>query len=108
VPTAGFRLSPDQVVHPADVFTVVVAWLAVLAVCVAAFLFGQTARTAPRRRRRQRRARVGLFVSLSGPWLAVLVAAGAGAVTGAWLVAAAAGACGVVVAAVLGVILHPR
>ena len=89
-------------------FTVVVAWLAVVAVCVAAVLFGQTARTAPRRRRRRTRARVGLFVSLSGPWLAVLGAAGAGAVTGAWLTAAAAGACGVVLAAVLGLAMHPH
>jgi hypothetical protein len=90
------------VVHPADVFTVVVAWLAVLAVCVAAVLFGQTARPALRRRRRRTRARIGLVLSRSGPWLAVLVAAGAGALTGAWLVAAAAGACGVVVTALVG------
>ena len=88
--------------------TVVLAWLATLAVCVAAVLFGQTARAGRRRRRRTARARVGLVVSLSGPWLAVLVAAGAGAVTGAWLVAAAAGACGVVVAAVVGLLLAPR
>jgi hypothetical protein len=94
--------------HPADVFAVVLAWLAVLAVCVAAVLFGQTARTAPRRRRRSRSARVGLAVSLSGPWLAVLLAAGGGALTGAWLRAAAAGAIGVVVAALVGVTLHPR
>jgi hypothetical protein len=90
------------------VLTVVLAWLATLAVCVAAVLFGQTSRAGRRRRRRTARARVGLFVSLSGPWLAVLVAAGAGAVTGAWLVAAAAGACGVVVAAVVGLLLAPR
>jgi hypothetical protein len=95
------------VVHPADVLTVVLAWLAVLAVCAAAVLFGQTARTRPRRRRRSPAARVGLFVSLSGPWLAVLAAAGAAAVTGAWLVAAAAGACGVVLAAVVGLLLSP-
>jgi hypothetical protein len=50
---------------------------------------------------------VGLFVSLSGPWLAVLAAAGAAAVTGAWLVAAAAGACGVVLAAIVGLLLSP-
>jgi hypothetical protein len=96
------------VVHPADVFTVVCAWLAVLAVCVAAVLFGQTARTAPRRRRRSRAARVGLLVSLSGPWLAVLLALAYGALTGAWLPAAAAGAIGVVVAAVVGGTLHPH
>ena len=41
-------------------------------------------------------ARVGLFLSLSGPWLAALVAAGVGAVTGAWLPAAAVAACGIV------------
>ena len=89
--------------------TVVLAWAAVLAVCVAAFLFGQTARTSRRRsRRRSRAGRVGLFLSLSGPWLAVLGAAVAGAVTGAWLVAAAAGAGGVVLASVVGLTLAPH
>jgi hypothetical protein len=96
------------VVHPADVLTVVLAWLAAGAVCVAAVLFGQTARTGRRRRRRSASARLGLFVSLSGPWLALVGAAGAGAVTGAWLVAAAAGSCGVVLAAVVGLVLAPR
>jgi hypothetical protein len=95
-------------VHPADVLTVVLAWLAVLAVCTAAVLFGQTARIRRRRRRRSPAARVGLFLSLSGPWVAVLAAAGAGAVTGAWLAAAAWGACGVVGAAVVGWLLSPR
>ncbi len=87
----------------------VVAWLAALAVCLAAALFGQTARTGwpRRRRRRSRAARVGLFLSLSGPWLAVLVAAGAGALTGAWVPAAAGAACGAVLAAVLGLVLRP-
>ena len=87
----------------------VLAWLAVLAVCVAAWLFGQTALT-PRRssRRRSGSRRVGLFLSLSGPWLAVLAAAGAGAATGAWLPAAAVGACGVVVASVAGLSLAPH
>ncbi len=87
----------------------VLAWLAVLALCVAAVLFGQTVRTRPRRRwTRTRAQRIGLFVSLSGPWLAVLVAAAAGALTGAWLVAAAAGAAGVVFTAVVGLVLSPR
>jgi hypothetical protein len=95
------------VVHPAVVSTVVLAWLAVLATCVAAVRFGQIARTAPRRRRRSRAARIGLFVSLSGPWLAVLGAAGAGAVSGAWLAAAAGGACGVALSAVVGLALSP-
>jgi hypothetical protein len=93
-------------VHPAVVFTVVLAWLAVLAACVAAFLFGQTARTS--RRRRSRAGRIGLFLSLSGPWLAVLSAAGFGAATGAWLVAAAVGASGVVLAALAGLSLAPH
>jgi hypothetical protein len=90
------------------VLTVVLAWLATVAVCVAAVLFGQSTRTAPRRRRRSGTGRIGLFLSLSGPWLAVLVAAGAGAATGAWLVAAAAGACGVALTTVLGFALSPR
>ena len=88
--------------------TVVLAWLAVLAVCLAAAVFGQSVRTAPRRRRRSRSGRIGLFLSLSGRWLSVLGAAAAGALTGAWLVAAAAGACGVVVCAVVGFVLSPR
>ena len=87
-------------------FTVVVAWLAVLAVCVAAVLFGQTARR-HRRRRRSASARVGLFVSLSGPWLVVAAAAAVGAVTGAWLPAAAVGTAGVVLAAVVGLGMDP-
>jgi hypothetical protein len=95
--------------HPADVVTVVVAWLAVLAVFVAAVLFGQTARTGPRRRRRRsRRRRIGLFVSLSGPWLALLGGVGAGALSGAWLVAAAGTGAGVVLTAVAGFLLAPH
>ncbi|HLM04012.1 MAG TPA: hypothetical protein VK402_02345 [Blastococcus sp.] len=90
--------------------TVVLAWLAVLALLVAAVLFGQTARTSPRRRRRRRsrRRRIGLFLSLSGPWIAVLGAVAAGALTGAWLVAAAGAACGIVATAVAGLTLRPR
>ena len=89
--------------------TVVLAWTAVLAVLVGAVLFGQTARTAPRgRRRRSRARRIGLFVSLSGPWLAVLLGAGAGALTGAWLAAAAAAGAGVVLTAVVGFLLAPH
>ena len=89
-------------------FTVVVAWLAVLAVCVAAILFGQTARRRPhRRRRRSPAARIGLFVSLSGPWLVTAVAAAVGARTGAWLPAAAVGAAGIVVTAVVGLGMDP-
>jgi hypothetical protein len=95
--------------HPADVVTVVLAWLAVAAVLVAAVLFGQTSRTAPRRRgRRSRARRVGLLVSLSGPWLAVLAGVGAGALTGEWLLAAAGAAAGIVLTAVLGFILAPH
>ena len=87
---------------------VVLAWLALLAVLAGAVLFGQTARTAPPPRRpRPRAARIGVVVSLSGPWLVALVAAGAGGLTGAWLPAAAIGACGIALVAVLGVTLHP-
>jgi hypothetical protein len=91
------------------VLPVLAAWSGVVAVLAAAILFGQTARTAPRRgQRRSPVARVGLFVSLSGPWLAALLAAGIGAVTGAWLAAAAAGAAGIVLAALLGLVLAPH
>jgi hypothetical protein len=98
------------VVHPADVQTVVVAWLAVAAVCGAAVVFGQTARTAPRgrRRRRSRGARIGLFLSLSGPWLALLAGIGVGAVTGGWLQAAAVAAAAIVLTTLTGLTLRPR
>jgi hypothetical protein len=94
--------------HPAVVFPAVVAWLATLAVTAGAVLFGRTARTARRRRRRTRVARVGLFVSLSGPWLVLLGAAAAGALTGRWLVAAAGGAAAVLVVALVGFLLDPH
>ena len=86
----------------------VLAWVAVLAVLAGAVLFGQTARSAPRRRRRSRRRRIGLFVSLSGPWLAVLAGVGAGAVSGAWLAAAAGAAAGIVLTAMVGFLLAPH
>jgi hypothetical protein len=94
--------------HPAEVVTVVLAWLAAVAVGVAALLFGQTARRTPRRRRRTRAGRVGLFLSLSGPWLALLAGAAAGALTGRWLAAAAGAAAGVLLTAVVGFLLAPH
>jgi hypothetical protein len=97
------------VVHPAVVLTVVLAWLGLLAVLTGAVLFGQTARTAPRPRHpRPLSARIGLAISLSGPWVVALVAAGLAAFTGEWLTAAAIGACGVALVAVVGVTLHPH
>jgi hypothetical protein len=87
------------------VLTAVLAWLTVLAVCTAAVLVGQSVRTAPRRRRRTHVERVGLFLSLSGPWLAVLGAAAYGVRTGAWLPAAAVGAIAVTTVAVTGLVL---
>jgi small-conductance mechanosensitive channel len=89
------------------VLTAVLAWLAAFAVCVAAVLVGQSVRTAPRRRRRRPAARIGLFLSLSGPWLSVLAALGYGALTGAWVPAAAGGAVAVTVVAVAGLLLAP-
>lgn len=94
--------------HPAVVFPVGVAWLATLAVTIGAVVFGRTARTGRRRRRRSRVARVGLFLSLSGPWLALLGAIGAGVLTGRWLVAAAVGAAAVLVVALVGLLLDPQ
>ena len=89
--------------------TTALAWLAVATACVAAALFGQTARTSPARRRpSSRTTRIGMAVSMSGPWLAVLVAVVGGALTGQWLVAAAAALLGVVVAALVGLVLAPR
>ena len=91
--------------------TVPLAWTAVLAAAVAAALFGQTARTGthPRGRRRTTvRTRVGLVVSMSGPWLALLAGIGAAAVTGAWLTAAAATLAALVAVATTGLVLAPR
>lgn len=90
--------------------TAVLAWLTVAGACTGAVLFGQTARSAPARGRRpaSRTAGVGVVVSRSGPWVAALLSAVGGAVTGQWLVAAAAALVGVVVAAVLGAVLAPR
>ena len=85
--------------------TAVLDWLAAFDVCVAAVLVGRSVRTAPRRRPRRPAARIGLFLSLSGPWLSVLAALGYGALTGAWVPAAAAGAIGVTVVAVIGLLL---
>jgi hypothetical protein len=94
--------------HPAVVLPVVVGWLATLAVTAGAVLFGNTARTGRRRQRRSPVARVGLFLSLSGPWLALLGAVAAGGLTGRWLLAAAGGAAAVVVVALLGLLLDPH
>ena len=94
--------------HPAVVFPVVAAWLAALAVTAAAIVFGRTARTGRRRRRRSRPERVGLFVSLSGPWLALLAGVAAGALTGRWVVAAAGAAAGSLVVALAGLLLDPH
>ena len=94
--------------HPAVVFPVVVAWLAAVAVTAGAVVFGRTARAGRRRRPRSRRARVGLFVSLSGPWLVLLGALIAGALTGRWVVAAAGCAAGALTVAVVGLLLDPH
>jgi hypothetical protein len=51
---------------------------------------------------------VGLFLSLSGPWLVLLGAVATGVLTGRWLLAAAGGAAAVVVVAVLGLLLDPH
>ncbi len=88
--------------------TPVLAWLAALAVFMAAVLLGGSVRTAPRRRPRRGAARIGLFLSLSGPWLSVLAALGYGALTGAWLPAAAGCAVAVTVVAVGGLVLARR
>jgi len=90
------------------VLTAVLAWLAALGVCVSAVLVGQSVRSAPRRRRRRPAARIGLLLSLSGPWLSVLAALGYAALTGAWLPAAAALAIAATVAALTGLVLAPR
>jgi len=90
--------------------TTALAWLAVVAACVAAALFGQTARTSPVRRggRPSPSSRIGMVVSMSGPWVVLLLAVAGGALTGQWLVAAAAALVGIVAAALVGLLLAPR
>jgi hypothetical protein len=89
--------------------TAVLAWLTVAATCTAAALFGQTARTAPRPTTRTRLSRrIGLVLSMSGPWAAVVLAAVGGAVTGQWLSAAVAALVGVLVVALMGLALAPQ
>lgn len=90
--------------------TVPLAWTAVFAAAVGAALFGQTARgrTRPRGRRTPVRTRVGLAVSMSGPWLTLLAGAAAAAATGAWVPAAAGTLAGLVVVAGAGLVLVPR
>lgn len=105
---AGRRADRRSVVHPAVVLPVVTSWLAVAAVLIAALVFGQTARTGARRRRRTTLARVGLFLSLSGPWLAVLGAVSGGVLSGAWAAAAATAACGIVLTTAAGWVLAPH
>jgi hypothetical protein len=93
------------------VLTVPLAWTAVLAAVVGAALFGQTARGGRppgRRRRTTVRTRIGMAVSMSGPWLTLVVGAGTGALTGAWTAAAAGTLAGVVVVAMAGLALSPR
>ena len=85
----------------------VLAWGAALGVCVGALLFGQTARTAPRRGRRPAARRAGLLLSMSGPWLALGCAVALGALSGNWLSAAAVAAAGGLVVAVAGLALTP-
>jgi hypothetical protein len=89
--------------------TALLAWVTVAAACAGAVLFGQTARTAPVRGREPvpRSTRIGLAVSMSGPWVTVLLAATGGALTGQWLPAAVAGLVGVIVTTVIGLALAP-
>ena len=88
--------------------TTVLAWGAALGVCVAAVLFGQTARTSSWRCRLTRGRWLGLALWMSGRWVALLEAVGLGALTGEWLTAAAAAAAGTVVVAVAEGVLLPR
>ena len=87
--------------------TVLLAWAAVLAACTTAVLFGRAARTGPRRARVRARARVGVFISRSGPLFAVLGALAYGHATGDWMQGAVVAFAGVVVVAIAGLVLAP-
>jgi hypothetical protein len=88
--------------------TTVLAWGAALGIWLGALLFGQTARAFPRRRRRSRTRRLGMVLSMSGPWLALTGAVALGAATGAWLNAAAVAAAATIAVALAGLGLVPR
>lgn len=79
-------------------------WLCVLAVTVAAVLFGQTARTTghvPARRR------TGIAVSIAGPPLVAAAGLLTAAVSGTWLAVATGTIAAVVLIAAVGVAFAP-
>lgn len=85
------------------------SWLCVLAVTVAAVLFGQTARAEPHLTSGTltTRARTGLVVSITGPLLVAAAGLAVAVVSGSWLTIAAGTAAAVVLTAVLGLALAP-
>ncbi|GAB3307835.1 hypothetical protein EK0264_07225 [Epidermidibacterium keratini] len=87
------------------------AWLLVVAVAVAAHLFGKLASAAPTDPDSEasvRRARLGVAISITGPLIALVIGSGAGLVTGAWPMAGLVTFVGIVLVAAIGYTLAPR
>lgn len=83
-------------------------WLCVLAVTVAAVLFGQTARSPePSTSRRPTRVRIGVGVSITGPLLVAAVGLTVAVVNGNWLTVAVGTVAAIIATAALGVMLAP-
>lgn len=85
-------------------------WLAVLAVAVAAMLFGQTARSPSGGQSRgalPTRVRTGVAVSITGPLFVATAGLAMAVISGAWLPVAAGTIAAVVLTAVAGLVLAP-
>lgn len=83
------------------------SWVCVLAVVVAAVLFGQTARGLAVPAGDRRRHRAGVVLSISGPVLALAVGVAVAVISGAWLTVAAGTVAATLLTAVAGASLAP-
>ncbi len=89
----------------------VLAWLLVAACGYAAFVFGRFARTSFDRYPRGQiptRTRIGVAISINGPWACFVLGLIAAAFTRAWLDAALGTFLGIVVVTGVGLYLAPR
>ncbi len=82
-------------------------WVCVLAVTIAAVLFGQTARPRQSAGPLPSRVRTGIAVSITGPLLVAAVGLVVATVSGAWLTAATGTVAAVSLTVVTGLVLVP-
>ena len=87
--------------------TVLFAWTTVVAACVAATVFGRSARSAGATGLVPLSTRIGLLLSVLGPGLTLMAGLAAAAVTGAWLGLAVVVLAALVAVAVVGLLLAP-